>query len=84
MWYPMLGLGLGLWAFWFLFRGALGIVVVVVFVWLIARSAGSASGIPRPFRSNGLDILEQRYARGEIPRDEYLQKKKDILAHDAP
>jgi putative membrane protein len=84
MWFPMLGLGLGLWAFWFLFRGVLGIVVVVFFIWLIARSAGSSSGLPRPFRSNGLDILEQRYARGEIPRDEYLQKKRDILAHDAP
>jgi putative membrane protein len=29
-------------------------------------------------RSAGLDVLEERYARGEINRDEYLQKKKDI------
>ena len=29
-------------------------------------------------RSSGLDVLEQRYARGEINRDEYLQKKNDI------
>jgi CRP/FNR family transcriptional regulator, dissimilatory nitrate respiration regulator len=26
-------------------------------------------------RSSGLDVLEERYARGEINRDEYLQKK---------
>ena len=26
----------------------------------------------------GLEVLEQRYARGEINRDEYLQKKADI------
>ena len=31
-------------------------------------------------RSPGLDALEERYARGEINRDEYQQKKKDILA----
>lgn len=31
--------------------------------------------LPRPA---GLDVLEQRYARGEINRDEYLQKKQDI------
>jgi putative membrane protein len=31
-----------------------------------------------PSRSPGLDVLEERYARGEINRDEYLQKKKDI------
>jgi uncharacterized membrane protein len=29
--------------------------------------------------SSALDVLEQRYARGEIGRDEYLQKKNDIL-----
>lgn len=29
-------------------------------------------------RSTGLDVLEERYARGEIDRDEYLQKKGDI------
>ncbi len=31
-----------------------------------------------PRRSAGLDVLEARYARGEINRDEYLQKRKDI------
>jgi putative membrane protein len=29
--------------------------------------------------SSGLDILEERYARGELGRDEFLQKKRDIL-----
>jgi putative membrane protein len=29
--------------------------------------------------SPGLDVLEQRYARGEINRDEYLQKKQDLV-----
>jgi putative membrane protein len=29
-------------------------------------------------RSPGLDALEERYARGEIKREEYLEKKRDI------
>jgi len=28
----------------------------------------------------GLDVLEQRYARGEVNREEYLQKKGDLQA----
>ena len=31
-------------------------------------------------RSSGLDILEERYAKGEIQREEYLQKKRDLTS----
>ena len=30
--------------------------------------------------TSGLDLLEQRYARGEVNREEYLQKKDDLQA----
>ena len=33
---------------------------------------------PANGRKESLDILEGRYARGEIQRDEYLQKKADL------
>ncbi len=38
---------------------------------LLPAAAGSSSG---------LDFLEQRYARGEVNREEYLQKKGDLQA----
>ena len=78
----MLGLGIGFWVFWLLFRGLFWVILIVFVIWAITRASGPQASRPR-FRSNGLDILEQRYARGEIPREEYLQKRKDILAHDA-
>ena len=33
--------------------------------------------------STGLELLSRRYARGEIDRDEYLEKRGDILGHHA-
>lgn len=54
----------------------IGIVALVV--WLV-RSVASPGMHHLPLRrSSGLDVLEERYARGEINRDEYLQKKKNI------
>ena len=55
------------------------LVVLVAAVVLLVRyvsDAGNQARIER--RSPGLDALEERYARGEINRDEYLQKKKDM------
>lgn len=55
------------------------IVAIVLFCGWMMRSIcmpGMHRHLPR--RSAGLDVLEERYARGEINRDEYLQKKKDI------
>ena len=82
-WHPMLGLGIGFWVFWLLFRGLFWVILIVFVIWAITRVSGPQAAVRPPFRSNGLDILEQRYARGEIPREEYLEKRKDILAHDA-
>lgn len=54
-------------------------LIVAGIVWLVRSAALSAGGQAQlKRRSPGLDILEERYARGEINRDEYLQKKQDI------
>ena len=34
--------------------------------------------------ANGLEVLARRYARGEIDRAEYLQKKGDIVGAQVP
>jgi len=80
------------WPFWFFwpFHGLLTLLLVVLVVVLLVRhrpaplaySAGTAApalGVPPAWaRSEALAILESRYARGEIQRDEYLQKKADL------
>jgi len=52
-------------------------LIVVAVVWF-TRAAGSGRPAQLERRSSGLEVLEERYARGEINRDEYLQKKRDI------
>ena len=52
----------------------LGIVILVKWI-----AAGTAGGERTPVKS-ALDILKERYARGEIGRDEFEQKKRDLEA----
>jgi putative membrane protein len=47
-------------------------------VWFVRSQASGGATVPG--RSGGLDLLEQRYARGEVNREEYLQKKGDLQA----
>ncbi len=86
-WGAMGGYGYGGYGFGLIhmiFWAVLLIAVVVAVVWMVRSmmAGGTATGShapPPPRRSLGLDVLEERYARGEINRDEYLQKKRDIL-----
>lgn len=50
----------------------LGIVALIRWLWMAGPRRGAAPG-PSP-----LDILKQRYARGEINKEEFEQKKKDL------
>lgn len=59
------------------FGGLLSLALLVGIVFIVMRGLGG-----RNFRarSPALDTLEERYAKGEIQRDEYLQKKRDLGA----
>lgn len=59
----------------FLVLGA--IVVLIVLLVRSASGSDASSRIPGHKRSP-LDILDERYARGEIDRDEYHQRRQDL------
>jgi len=56
-----------------------GLVAVIRYLWLRSRD-GSAGGNSRVSRSpeSAVEILKQRYARGEIDKEEFEQKKRDL------
>jgi putative membrane protein len=68
------------WPFHFIIP-LLFLALIVTVVVLLVRYAAGWSDHPSRLerRSAGLESLDERYARGEINRDEYLQKRQDIL-----
>lgn len=73
-WYPDMmgwGWGIGMFIFW--------IVIIILIVVLVKYIATQSSGrIER--NETPLEILKRRYANGEIDKEEYEQKKKDLEA----
>jgi len=69
------------WAWWlFPFQGLMSFlftVAIIVLVVLLLRRR-SVPHTDYSARSAALQILEERYAKGEIQREEYLQKKQDL------
>jgi len=53
------------------------VALAVAGVWWLASSLRSA-GFSR--RNDALDILRERYARGEISREEFEARRKDLAA----
>ncbi|MBM3357819.1 MAG: SHOCT domain-containing protein [Betaproteobacteria bacterium] len=48
-------------------------VLVLVAIWFVVKNAKS-----QPREKAALEILEEAYARREIGRDEFLQKRDDL------
>jgi putative membrane protein len=68
------------WPFHFIVPLLFLALIITVAVMLVRYAVGWGDRPPRlERRSPGLDVLEERYARGEINRDEYLEKKRDML-----
>lgn len=68
---------------WTPFHGVLSLLLLIIVIAAavaIVRALSGRGGPPAgpSRRSPGLAVLEERYAKGEIDRDEYLQKKSDI------
>ncbi|MCM8745980.1 SHOCT domain-containing protein [Thermomicrobium sp. CFH 73360] len=54
---------------------ALLIAVVLLVVWLARRIGSEPIGTPS---KRARDILDERYARGEITREQYLEMRRDL------
>jgi putative membrane protein len=70
MWW---GWGIGMMAMMFLFWALVIVGLIVGIRWLLGQGKATRS-------DSALEILRQRYARGEINKEEFESKKKDLLS----
>jgi putative membrane protein len=82
----MWGYGFGWGWFMMMFGGVLWIAVLVVLVWALIRwleRKGRPSGTPISGNPSALDILNQRYARGEIDSATFEQMRERLLGAES-
>ncbi len=72
MWGNQGFMGVFMWIFW------VAVVVGIVFLvkWIVQQSRTGED----KSEENSLEILKRRYARGEIDKEEFEQKKKDLIS----
>ena len=56
------------------FLGAIVVVIVLLVRWLSSGPTGTA--VPPPAGKTALDILKERFARGEIDKEEFEERKR--------
>ena len=69
---------------WGMGTGITGLILLLavlgLITWLVVSTSQGSKPTERTQRT-ALDVLDDRYARGEIDRDEYQQRRADLQDH---
>ncbi|HCO12193.1 MAG TPA: SHOCT domain-containing protein [Desulfonauticus sp.] len=56
------------------------LILVIGLIWVLIRQSAGRPGEYPGKEKTPLEILKERYARGEIDKQEFEEKKKDLLS----
>ena len=65
------GWGMGWW--WII-----GLIIIIVIVWMVVKGMNQSNSPGQRLGKSALDILKERYAKGEIDKQEFEERKKDL------
>jgi putative membrane protein len=55
-----------------------GLIVLAAIIWVVVRATGQSNNQNPPGNKSALDILKERYTRGEIDKEEFEEKKRNL------
>ncbi len=66
------------WGFGMGFGWIIGLLLLIAIIWIVVRSVNQNNPRLQTGSKSALDILKERYARGEIDKAEFDERKRDL------
>lgn len=61
------------------FGWIIGLLILIAIIWIVVKSMNKNNRSLKPNSKSPLDILKERYAQGEIDKQEFEERKRDLM-----
>ncbi|MBK6265221.1 SHOCT domain-containing protein [Marivirga sp. S37H4] len=58
----------------------LGVIIIILIVWFVLKAINKKKKRSRTQGETPLNVLKERYASGEIDKEEYERRKKGLMS----